>query len=35
MSPLQSPPDPFTQLLYKIVYFVRGLWYKWTDRTRQ
>lgn len=25
--PVQSPPDPISVLLYRIVYFVRGLWY--------
>lgn len=25
--PVQSPPDPISALLYRIVYFVRGLWY--------
>lgn len=25
--PIQSPPDPFTKLLYRIFYFVRGILY--------
>ena len=25
MSPIQSPPDPFTLLLYRIYYSVKGL----------
>jgi hypothetical protein len=27
MSPLQAPPDPFTQLMYKLYYGIKGLWY--------
>ena len=27
MSPIQSPPDPFTKLIYRIYYFVKGLYY--------
>ena len=25
--PIQSPPDPFTQLIYRIYYAVKGFWY--------
>jgi len=25
--PIQSPPDPFTQLIYRIYYGVKGLYY--------
>lgn len=32
MSPIQSPPDPFTQLIYKIYYFVKGLIYSITKK---
>jgi hypothetical protein len=27
MSPIQSPPDPFTQLIYRIFYGIKGLYY--------
>ncbi len=30
--PIQSPPDPFTQLLYRAFYFVKGLWYRLTGK---
>ena len=32
MSPIQSPPDPFTKLLYRIFYFVQGLFYTITGK---
>jgi hypothetical protein len=25
--PIQSPPDPFTQLIYRIYYGIKGLYY--------
>lgn len=27
MSPIQSPPDAFTQLMYKIFYGVKSMYY--------
>lgn len=27
MNPIQSPPDPFTQLMYKIYYGVKSIYY--------
>jgi hypothetical protein len=27
MSPIQSPPDPFTKLLYSIYYGAKSVWY--------
>jgi hypothetical protein len=28
MSPIQSPPDAFTQLMYKIYYGLKTIYYK-------
>lgn len=35
MSPIQSPPDPFTQLLYRIYYTVLGLYYRLTGKNKR
>ena len=35
MSPIQSPPDPFTLLLYRIYYSVKGLIATLTRKNKQ
>jgi hypothetical protein len=33
--PLQSPPDPISALLYKVFYFVKGVFYTVTKKKKQ